>query len=263
MNQLAKLQNTFQDCIINPNAKDSIAWVSASGRAAPATQVSIYSHAYRARLHEVLENDFPAMLMAIGEEHFQLIVNSYIENYPSHYFSLREFGRDMPDLIMNLINNNTLEKSMYWLYELSLFEWSLGQSFDAADTSLFTEQDMAEIHPESWPDVKFTLHPSVQRLNLEWNTVEMWMALTADNPEQVTAEYEGNSSWLVWREQLVTRFRSMQTDEQLAFDAVSEGKNFNLVCDALATIMDEDDVPMHAAGLLKAWITQGLISDVQ
>jgi len=92
---------------------------------------------------------------------------------------------------------------------------------------------------------------------------EMWLALTDDEPTQVTAQRQDKSPWLVWHEQLVTRFRSMQSDEQLAFDALCEGKNFNEVCDALSTIMDEADVPMHAASLLTAWITQGLISSTQ
>lgn len=267
MKHLAKLQQTFQNCVLHTGDDVSTDWISAKGRVAPEIQLSAYSHAYRARLQEVLANDFPAMHMAIGDDHFYLIVDSYIETYPSHYFSLREFGRDMPAYLLEMVKNNKDEQyfnwqNMYWLYELVKFEWALGQTFDAADSHLFTEQEMAAIDPETWPDLKFKLHPSVQRLDLEWNTTDMWLALTDDEPKHVTAEHEGTSSWLIWRDDFVTRFRSMQEDERLCFDELQKGKDFNEVCEALSTIMNEDEVPMQAASFLKVWITQGLISSV-
>ncbi len=256
--RLHNLQHTFQDCVLKPDDVISTAWISASGRAAPETQLSIYSHAYAARLKEVLANDYPAMLVAMGEEQFYQLADSYIKVHPSHYFSLRDFGCDIPDFVLTQGGENK-----YWLYELSLFEWTLGEAFDAADDNLFTEQDMSAISPELWSELKFNFHSSVQRLDFEWNTVEMWQALTKDNPVEVEAKRETVSAWLIWREQLITRFRSMQTDEQLALDTLREGGSFNDACEALAEIMNEEEVPMHAASLLKSWINQGLISSIK
>lgn len=263
MKQLAELQNIFQDCVLQPGEPVSTAWVSASGRAAPQTQLSIYAYAYRARLKEVLANDFPAVLMAIGDDIFNQLAEDYIQAHPSHYFSLREFGSHVPVFVAELIQQSENYKGMYWLYELALFEWSLGQAFDVADVTLFTEQDMAAISPEAWPTLTFILHPSVQRLDFEWNTPEMWQALTAEEPTPITATRESTSPWLIWREQLVTRFRSMQADEQLALDSACAGASFTDLCEQLATLMSEEDVPLRAAGLLKGWIAQGLISGVQ
>ena len=142
---------------------------------------------------------------------------------------------------------------------LGLFEWTLGQTFDAADEALFSEHDMAIIPPEDWPELKFIIHPSVQRLNLVWNTPIMWQALTSDTPKHVTAQREAVNPWLFWREQLVTRYRTMQEDEQLALDTLRQGYCFDEICEALSTVMDDDEVPMCAASFLKQWITQGLI----
>lgn len=273
MKDLATLQQTFQNCVLHTEEKPAVSWVSAGGRAAPEIQISVYSHAYRARLDEVLANDFPALHMAIGDDDFYTLTALYIEAYPSSYFSLREFGRDMPSFILELIENSNDTRSsqwpnvdwsaMGWFYELAIFEWSLGQTFDAEDSDLFTEQDMATIHPEDWPELKFNLHPSVQRLDFNWNAPEMWVALTDDEPKQVNAEKEDKSAWLIWREDFVTRFRSMQKDEQLAFDAMASGQDFNDVCEALSAVMNEEEVPMQAASFLKVWITQGLITSVR
>ena len=263
MKPLAELQQTFQDCVLNPGEAKSTAWVRASGRADPKLQLSIYSHAYRARLVEVLMNDYPAVRMALGEDRFCRLVDDYIGAYPSHYFSLRDFGNHLSVFTGDLISRDANYRDMPWLQELSLFEWTLGQAFDAADTTLFTEQEMAAIPPQDWSDLKFRLHPSVLRLDLAWNTPKMWRTLTADNPVPVTAVQEPASPWLVWREQLVTRFRSLPTDEALALDALRTGGNFTNLCEALATLLREDNIPLRAAGLLKGWIRQGLISGTE
>ena len=262
MNQLEKLQQTFQAHVLKPNPSDSNSWVSAEGRASPEKQLSIYSYAYHARLNEVLANDFPVVLAAIGEDSFNQLTADYIETQPSKYFSLRDFGARLANFINKLIQQQSKWNEMPWLYELAVFEWSLGQAFDATDDNIFTEQDMATIVPESWPELKFTLHASVQRLDFEWNVIEMWQALTAETPIEVTAKKSSTSPWLVWRENLSTHFRSMEQGEQTTFDTLAKGGDFTDICESLANTINEEEVPMHAASFLKAWISQGLISNV-
>ena len=263
MNQLAKLQSTFQNYVLKPDPSASTTWVSAEGKSAQEKQLSIYSYAYHARLEEVLANDYPAILMAIGEDYFHQLAISYIEAHPSNFFSLRDFGAVFANFIANLIQHQTSWKEMPWLYELAVFEWSLGQAFDATDDDIFTEQDMASVAPEAWPELNFKLHSSVQRLNFEWNIIEMWQALTAETPTEVSAAKDTSYPWLIWRINLSTHFRSMEHDEQVAFDKLAQGGDFTDICESLANIINEEEVPMHAASLLKAWISQDLISGVR
>jgi len=263
MDQLSKLQHNFQDCVLDSSKSNDNSWVSAKGRATPEIQLSIYSYAYAARLREVLGNDYPALLMALGEDQFNQLTNDYIEAHPSHNFSLREFGHNLPDFIADLIRKNSDAQELNWQYELVVFEYSLGLAFDTADTKLFSEQDMATIAPEAWPELKFTLHPSVQRLDFEWNTTEMWQALTADEPKSITAQAETSNAWIVWREQLTTRFRSMPNEEKLAFDTLLNGGCFNDICESLAEVIDEANVPLQTATFLKDWIVHGLITEAK
>lgn len=262
MNQLEKLQHTFQDYVLKPEPSASNAWVSAEGKASPETQLSIYSYAYHARLTEVLANDYPAVLIAIGEDYFNELTTNYIEEHPSKFFSLRDFGAGFPSFISSLIQQQAKWQDMPWLYELALFEWNLGQAFDAADDKIFTEQDMASVAPEAWPELKFKLHSSVERLDFEWNIIEMWQALTAEIPTEISATKDTPSPWLIWRENLSTHFRSMEQDEQIAFDTLAQDGDFTDICESLANIVNEEEVPMHAASLLKGWISQNIISDI-
>jgi len=260
MKQLKKLQNTFQDYVLKPNPFTSTSWVSAEGKSPPEKQLSIYSYAYHARLEEVLANDYPAILVAIGEKYFHRLAKNYIEVHPSKFFNLRDFGAGLANFIANLIQQQTMWQEMPWLYELAIFEWSLGQAFDAADDNLLSEEDMAGIAPEAWPTLKFKLHSSVQRLDLKWNIIEMWQALTAENPVEVQAKKEDLCTYLVWRENLSSHFRSMQQNEQIAFDVLAQAGDFSDICAALSHSIKEDEIPMHVASFLKTWINQGLIS---
>lgn len=263
MTALARLQQIFQQCVLQPHKPITNSWVSASGRSSPATQLAVYKHAYRARLSEVLANDYPATHMAIGDESFYRLANDYIRAHPSCYFSLRLFGRHLRAFIAKQQQSGDTYKDMPWLEELIHFEWTLGQTFDAADADLFREQDMAGFPLEAWPELRFKVHHSVHRLDLQWNTPMMWKALTTDDPVPVTAVHDNASPWLIWRQQLVTRFRSMSDDEQQALDLVCGGGSFHDVCERLATMMNEEEVPQRAAVLLKGWFVQGLISGVR
>lgn len=260
MNNLAKLQNNFQQFILGSGQAAHSGWVSASGRVAPEIQLSVYHFAYRARLKEVLANDFPAIVNAIGDEKFNQLTNIYIKKFPSHYFSLRDFGKNMAGFIATLIQRTHPWQSMPWLYELALFEYALGKTFDSADAYHYTEQDMLGHNAETWPGLKFSLHPSVQTISFAWNTVEMWQTLTSDSPSAIKAKLETNNTWLIWREQRTTRFRSMPTDEFIAFNTLAMDGSFTDICEALLPVKNENDIPLYVASLLKSWVAHGLIS---
>lgn len=244
---------------MNPGNTLSTAWVSRGGRATPEIRLSVYIRAYVGRLREVLANDYPAVLAAIGEACFSRLADAYISANPSQYFSLRDFGRHFPGFVSSMQQQDASLRDMPWLGELALFEWTLGEAFDAADIPVLTQQELAAIPCQAWPELRFAVHPSVHRLDLEWNIPEMWQALTPDEPVRVTAVHDTASPWLVWREQLVTRFRSLQADEQLALDVLRGGGCFSEMCEMLATLLAEDGVPLRAASLIKNWIAQGLL----
>jgi len=259
MSRLADLQQTFQQCLLNPPDDLTQPWVRAGGRASPARQLSAYIHAYPARLKEVLGNDYPAVLMAIGNDAFDQLAQSYLDAHPSHFFSLRDFGGRLAEFIETQAGH----RERPWLVELARFEWALGRAFDATDTPVAGIADMAAIAPQDWPGLRFDIHPSLQRLDLAWNTVTLWSALTAEEPTPATANAGEPVPWLIWREQLSTRFRSLESDEQAALDCLRGGGDFGELCDQLTVFVNADAVPMRAASLLKGWLEQGLVSSIR
>ena len=180
------------------------------------------------------------------------LTDAYIQAHPSQYFSLREFGQHFPEFIQ--------QPNRPWLSALGSFEWTLCSAFDAADAPRLTEQDIATVAPESWPHLRFATHPSLRVLGFNWNVPEMWKVLTSDAPEAIQATSTEPAYWIVWRDDLITRYRSMPDDEQHALACVRDGGNFEEICIALADFHAEEQIPLRIATLLKTWIGQGLLS---
>lgn len=259
MSRLAELQHSFQQCLLDPPAELAQPWIRAGGRARPQRQLAAYVHAYLARLTEVLGHDYPAVRLAIGDDAFEQLARDYVDTHPSRYFSLRDFGGELAAFVAA----GDAGRDRPWLAELARFEWTLGLAFDAADAPLAGIAEMAGIDPADWPGLRFDPHPSIQRLDCAWNTPGMWSALTADEPRAVSASHGQAVPWLVWREQQVTRFRSLAPDEAAALDCLRGGGTFGDCCDRLSDHVDADAVPLRAATLLKGWLGQGLISRIR
>lgn len=259
MSQLSQLQRQFQAHILDPQADGAPAWVAAGGRADPALQISVYSGAYRSRLREALAEDYPAVNMAIGDDAFTELLHAYIQDFPSHYFSLRDFGQHIPTFLAQ--HSNQYQRP--WLAELASFEWTLRSAFDAADAVQLLEDDLATVAATDWPLLRFLAHPSLHFSHVNWNIPEMWKNLTADPPTEVAAQADPGSVWLIWRDaELITRFRSVEQDEEHALACLCAGGDFDEVCQSLTAFHDDADVPLRAAALLKAWIELGLLSEL-
>ena len=67
----------------------------------------------------------------------------------------------------------------------------------------------------------------------------------------------------MWRQDLQIYFRSLSVDEAFALDGLLRGENFGALCEGLTEWIDAQNVAVHAAGLLKQWLTDGLIKEIK
>ena len=126
-----------------------------------------------------------------------------------------------------------------------------------------TVDEMARISPNDWPRLVFVPHASVQRLNLEWNAPILWKAADKDEPLPRPEKMPYPVGWVMWRQELQIYFRSLSVDEAFALDGLLRGENFGALCEGLTEWIDAQNVAVHAAGLLKQWLTDGLIQKIK
>jgi hypothetical protein len=253
---LLGLERDFQECMLK-NELDMGGQVVSTPQADAAARVRIYVEAYRLRLLEVLQDNYTGLYGLLGDEEFDRLGRAYIDANPSTHPSVRWFSRHLE----GFLRDTEPYDAHPYLAEMAAFEWAQGLTFDAADEPVAGLEAMATIPPEAWAGLTFTLHAAVQRLSLRWNMPQVWQALEAgETPELLQRDIP--SSWLLWRAELLTHWRSLNADEAWALDAVKDGRNFSELCEGLCQWHDASAVAMQAASFLKRWLTDGLISSV-
>lgn len=250
---LRLLQNAFQDYVLalKPAIEDEI--VDRPG--APAEQrLEIYAQAYRLRLVEVLQDNFPGISRWLDEEEFDRLAITYIDGNPSRRFSVRWFG----DGLAAFLRTAAPWRTRPALSEMAEFEWALADAFDAPDEAPLTRERFTSLPATEWPGLRFNFQVGLRRLDFHWNVVEVWEALQAkrEAPEPRAVEVQ---PWLIWRADLKSRFRRLSGPEARALDAARRGACFAELCELLGREEGDYDVAAEAAGMLQRWVGDGLL----
>jgi hypothetical protein len=255
---LDELQAHFQRYVLTGEGA-FVGAIVGDARADADTRASIYYEAYRLRLVEALETDFDALRDYLGEERFDELCRDYVGAHVSDHYSIRHYGRHMACFLAD----TGPWRDEPFLAELATFEWAMMDAFDASDAPIAAVADMGQVPPEQWPGLTFALHPSLQRINLSWNAPAVWNAVDRKEPLPAAVKTDHPVGWMVWRKDLHIYFRSLSVDQAWMLDALRAGQTFSEVCEGLTEWIDAQHVALHAAGLLKQWLEDGLISGVR
>jgi hypothetical protein len=255
MSSLAHVQGDFQEHVLRAGSAVE-AHVFGTARVPLATRLGIYAGAYRSRLADALEANFPALAKLLGEADFQALAAHYVHTHDSPYFSIRCYG----DELAQFLASDEEYAAAPVLAELARWEWTMTLVFDAADAAPLTHAALARVSPQQWAQLRFTFHPSVRRLTLAWNAPQIWQALTEDRERPAASVSTTPVAWLLWRHELTSYFRSLSASEAAALDAARKGWPFGEVCELLCAELGETDTAARAAALLRDWVASGLIS---
>jgi hypothetical protein len=255
MNTLAQLQQALQSHVLHGDVAIAAA-IDESAEIPAAVRLGVYSDAYRLRLIEALDANFPVLAKLLGADVFARMTQQYLLAHPSRHFSIRWFGDRLAVFLASF--PDYVEQP--WLKELAEWEWKTAAAFDASDAAVVTVAEMASVAPEQWGTLQFIPHPSVRRITLTTNVVAMVKAANTDNELPKPLPSNATSEWLIWRRDLMVQFRSLAAAEAVAFETLLSGATFEEICDALAEHCDVDDVPLQVASYLKTWLTEGWIA---
>lgn len=252
---LAVLQQALQQFILRGTA-DVAGYVNSTAQAAAGARLAVYKKAYRIRLTEALESNFPMLAKLLGAEEFRMLADSYVEQHPSSHRSVRWYG----DRLASFLAADPRYRDAA-LCDLAAWEWAMTEAFDAADAPCLSRGELMSHAPEAWADLRFHLHPSVRRLDLAWNAPQTWKALQ-DGSATPGPECLSPTHWLLWRKDLQLLFRSLDSLEAAALDGLAAGNSFGKLCVQLAEQLGEAEAAPRAAQLLHGWVEDGLISTI-
>jgi len=251
MTSLAGLQRGFQRHVLAGSAHFERE-VAGSARMSAERRLAIYSGAYRARLVEALGTDYPGLRALAGDDRFEPLARQYVSQHPSAYRNLRWYGGEFPAFVAKAASVRRAPA----LAEMAAFEWQLGLAFDATDAGPVTGDDIMQVPADEWPRMRFVPHPSLRRLSLRYNVPALHAAVLGERSLPRLRRGRRAVEWLVWRHELVTRYRSLARDEARALDSLLQGATLGEICAELAGVSGPG---LRAAALLKGWVHEGLI----
>ena len=224
-------------------------------------RLGIYFDAYRLRIIEALAASYPKLKLLLGDDFFDSTARAYLEEHPSKFRNMRWYGDQMREYLLSVLPQHPIAA------EMAAFEWTLLLAFDAEDVPELKIQDLAEIPPENWSELKFKFQPALHLLPLRCNTIAMWKAFDIEETPPALEQYSSYTTWVIWRQDLNSQFRSMEETEVLALSMGIAGASFGEICDELLEMMsenvDEEQATMLAAQYLAGWLDAGMISELR
>jgi len=254
MSSLSELQYRFHHSVIT-NSDLFYPDIAKSGELSIDERLAIYVDGYRLRLIEALQDSYPALHTLMGDEDFEQLCLAYIDHSPSTHFSIRYFGSSLTKFITNEYKSDDAEL----LSEMASFEWALRFSFDAIDEKPLNIGDFSQLSADQWGGLRFQLHPSLQMLNFHWNVPSLWKAIEQEAEPEEAQRYTTQTTWLIWRPELETHFRSMDEAEMHCLQAIHNGKTFSYLCEFALDSVDHQESAQIAAEYLARWINEGVL----
>ena len=143
--------------------------------------------------------------------------------------------------------------------QLAALEWAILDAFDAPDARAPGPGRLAgNATGASWPELRFELTPSLQRLHVDWRVDELWRARTT-RPNRCRAEPPHEATWLrVWRQDLRVFHRPIEPAEVACAAAIAGGEPLALVCEHIAAVVP-DGAAERAADMLGQWMAEGVL----
>jgi hypothetical protein len=228
-------------------------------------RLSIYRHAYRARLVAALADNYTVLQRALGDEAFEALGLAYVEAHPSQQPSIRWFGHRLAEFMAardDLVPHPAL-------VDFARMDWALRDAFDAADAPVLALAALAALPAEAWGELRLQPHPSLRLLTLDWNIEPAWRALREHDPESGTDEPElpepqaHRHGLAVWRQGLETRWRSLPALEAQLLPMAVDGASFAVLCEQAALLLgDEAQAAAAAVQALQQWVCDGLFRTV-
>jgi uncharacterized protein (UPF0276 family) len=211
-------------------------------------RLSIYHHAYRARLTEVLADTYAKTYLYMGSDTFDAHARTYAVAHPPRTRSLNRYGEGLIDVLREQYPDNPE------LHELAQLDWDLRTRFDGADVPVLDLDDAQE--SDDWTTRAEVMHPSALLRTVTTNVVSLWNAIHTDDEVPEAVALPALATLLVWRKGYQPHFQTLDGPQAAWVRCLQAGDSVQRACAALleAQLWDGD------AAALSQWLAQ-LLND--
>jgi hypothetical protein len=233
---LAATQRTFIDALYSQAPCDA--------------GVEVYRRNMLANLGNSLEATFPVVLRLVGEDFFREAARQFIRAHPSHSGDLNEYGEDFAAFLASYPH----AQSLPYLPDVARLEWACQESEQAADGTPLDLASLGSVPPESYPRIRFALHPAVRLLQSSHPIEAIWSANQAQR-DGTPERDEGPDAVVVSRDEGVVGVKVVDEHEWKFLHALAIGSTLEQASAAL----DAQSAAQFLAEALARLVREGII----
>ncbi len=216
---------------------------------APEEQIQSYIDGYRYRLFDIIYEDYPALIKAIGTDESSAIIDKYIEDTPSQHFNVARYIDAFPEYVRGC--------SSPFAYELCVFETAISRLFDGEETLVLGQGDLAGIDEDSFMNMH--LHPrKALKLFAFSYPVNAYYEQHLGGAEEIVEPKKSPSYVTVYRHNDEMWRLDLEEGEYMVLSSLFAGLS---VGEALSAAGDE--IVNNIGNWFSRWISNGLLAKVQ
>jgi uncharacterized protein (UPF0276 family) len=215
-------------------------------------RLSIYHHAYRARLAEVLADSFEKTVLYMGSDSFTRHAREFAVQQPPLTRSLGQYGAALPAYLGTLYPHNPE------LRELAQLDWDLRSRFDCADAPALDAIAAAADTGQSWLVHAPVLHPSLVLREITSNVVQLWKSIDEDLEVPAPAYRKMPMALLVWRKDLQPHFKTVEGLQAVWLRRLLAGASLSQACGEFEGTPQMPEITVFGQWLAE-WLEDGLL----
>ncbi len=252
---LAQQQAEMQSAILKGSADAALLFVRPKPDFAPAAQLGVYLKAYRLRLLEVTDSDFPLLRYLLGDQKMDALLADYVEANPSSFYDAGRYAAGLPHFMAGMAAFSPL------VHDVARFEAELGQMHYAADSLPLRAEDIAALTPEALMGSRLFLRAGTKLMAFSFPIQDYEKAFKAEqNP---TAPDAAASYLALFRHEESIWRLALSAEEYKLLLALNRGET---VGEALENLMLDADAESASLLLPKLsewfarWMRNGLLA---
>lgn len=223
-------------------------------------RLEIYSRAYYARLIECLRSQFPVLAKVLGEDVFDRFAGGYLEQHPSHSYTLGRLGENFVDYLRE--TRPADDAGAAWpdlLIDLARLEWEFDQVFDGPGVEgqpLLAADQIRAIPADRWHAAKLVSVPCLRLLSLRYPVHEYYRAIRRG--DAAAPPIPAATHLAITRREYVVRYFPLTAPQHSLLAALLQGVSIGEAVEAVAAghaSLDELANNLHA--WFSLWTAEG------
>lgn len=249
--KLQQLQQQFVDTISRRQPSSIVDYLDSAQRLSASERVSIYQNNYRMTMVNALATTYPVCVKLVGEDFFRMLTEKYIQQSPSHSFSLNDYGAGLAQFIANV----DAAKAVPYLADMASLEWACHRASLSADSLQFDYQALAAVAEERREQIVFELPPGAHLLASEFPVLRIWeyAQAAAESAAPFNMEQFAAERLLVFRAGLGLRMDLLTDMQWQLLQAIADGVCFGRLCEQFSDHITEQLPKLISQGWIQGF----------